>query len=45
LGLHPKTFFDAGVQGALCDDETRGRLRGIAESFDWDAVAPVTTRY
>jgi aminodeoxyfutalosine deaminase len=45
LGLHPKTFFDAGVQGALCADDTRERLRGIAESFDWDAVAPVTTRY
>jgi aminodeoxyfutalosine deaminase len=45
LGLHPKTFFDAGVKGALCDDDTRERLRGIAESFDWDAVAPVTTRY
>jgi aminodeoxyfutalosine deaminase len=43
LGLHPKTFFDAGVDGALCDEETRQRLRGIAESFDWDAVAPLTT--
>jgi aminodeoxyfutalosine deaminase len=45
LGLHPKAFFDAGVQGALCADDTRERLRGMAESFDWDAVAPVTTRY
>jgi aminodeoxyfutalosine deaminase len=38
LGLHPKSFFDAGVQGALCDEPTRDRLRRIGEGFDWDSL-------
>jgi aminodeoxyfutalosine deaminase len=38
LGIRPETLFEAGVKGALCDEETRGRLRWIAESFDWSAV-------
>jgi aminodeoxyfutalosine deaminase len=36
LGLSPKLFYDAGVAGALCDDETRARLREIGDSYDWD---------
>jgi aminodeoxyfutalosine deaminase len=35
LGLSPREAFEAGVLGALCDDATRGRLRLIGESFDW----------
>jgi aminodeoxyfutalosine deaminase len=35
LGLDPRGFFDAGVVGALCDDDTRRHLRQIGESFDW----------
>ena len=38
LGLEPRRFFDAGVAGALCDTETRSRLRAIGDSFDWAAV-------
>jgi aminodeoxyfutalosine deaminase len=34
-GHSPKVFYDAGVQGALCDEETRARLRAIGEGFDW----------
>jgi aminodeoxyfutalosine deaminase len=35
FGLDPRTFFDTGVEGALCDEETRARLREIGASFDW----------
>jgi hypothetical protein len=38
LGLHPKSFFEAGVLGALCDEPTRDRLRRIGEEFDWRAL-------
>jgi aminodeoxyfutalosine deaminase len=35
FGLDPRSFYDAGVAGALCDEETRARLRQIGESFAW----------
>ena len=35
FGLEPRSFFEAGVAGALCDDETRERLREIGASYDW----------
>jgi aminodeoxyfutalosine deaminase len=35
LGLSPRSAYDAGVLGALCDETTRGRLREIGEAFDW----------
>jgi aminodeoxyfutalosine deaminase len=35
FGLDPRTFFDTGVEGALCGEETRARLREIGASFDW----------
>jgi aminodeoxyfutalosine deaminase len=38
LGLEPKDFFAAGVEGALCDQGTKARLRAIAEEFDWESV-------
>ena len=38
LGLRPQAFFDAGVVGALCDEETRRRLQAIGETFDWDGL-------
>jgi aminodeoxyfutalosine deaminase len=38
LGLQPRGFFDAGVAGALCDEETRSRIQAIGESFDWAAL-------
>jgi aminodeoxyfutalosine deaminase len=38
LGLHPRTLFDAGVKGALCDDPTREELRRIGVEYDWDAL-------
>ena len=36
LGLSPRAAYEVGLAGALCDDETRGRLRQIGESHDWD---------
>jgi aminodeoxyfutalosine deaminase len=41
LGLDPREFFVAGVEGALCGEETRRRLQEIAETFDWEAVRPL----
>ncbi|MBX5474578.1 MAG: adenosine deaminase [Thermoleophilia bacterium] len=38
LGLDPRSLYEAGVAGALCDEQTRARLRAIGESFDWDAA-------
>jgi aminodeoxyfutalosine deaminase len=35
LGVDPKALFDAGVEGALCGEETRERLRLIGETYDW----------
>ena len=35
LGLSPRAAYDAGVAGALCDEETRERLRTIGEQHDW----------
>ncbi len=38
IGIDPKTLYEAGVEGALCSDETRARLREIGEAYDWSAV-------
>src|SRR5438309_6484192 len=35
IGLEPRSFFEAGVEGALCDEDTRARLRQLGESYDW----------
>ena len=37
-GASPREFYDAGVEGALCDDETRARLRRIGDGFDWASL-------
>jgi aminodeoxyfutalosine deaminase len=36
FGIPPRMFYDAGVKGALCDEETRARLRDIGESHAWE---------
>ena len=36
LGLSPRAAYQAGLAGALCDEETRERLRQIGESHEWD---------
>ena len=35
FGLDPRSFYDAGLAGALCDAGTKERLRQIGDSFDW----------
>jgi aminodeoxyfutalosine deaminase len=35
FGIEPRAFFDAGVEGALCEEPVRQRLRAAGESFDW----------
>jgi aminodeoxyfutalosine deaminase len=35
LGLDPRTFYAAGVKGALCGEETRARLAAIGDGFPW----------
>jgi len=37
FGLDPRSFYEAGLAGALCDDDTKARLRRIGESFAWSA--------
>lgn len=35
LGLDPRAIYEAGVEGALCDAETKARIAQIGGSFDW----------
>jgi aminodeoxyfutalosine deaminase len=35
LGLSPRAAYEAGLAGALCDDETRARLRQVGDAFPW----------
>jgi aminodeoxyfutalosine deaminase len=35
FGIAPRTFYEAGVEGAVCDEETRARLRAIGEAYEW----------
>jgi aminodeoxyfutalosine deaminase len=35
LGVSPRAAYEAGLAGALCDDETRQQLRAIGDSHDW----------
>jgi aminodeoxyfutalosine deaminase len=35
LGLSPRSFYEAGVAGALCDEQTRTRLRAVGDGYPW----------
>jgi aminodeoxyfutalosine deaminase len=35
LGLSPRTAYEAGVVGALCDEETRARLHAVGVEHSW----------
>ena len=39
FGLEARGFWEAGLEGALCDEPTRARLQAIGEAFDWDSVS------
>ncbi len=38
LGVDPRSSYEAGVAGALCDEVTLERLRTLGEGFDWDQL-------
>jgi aminodeoxyfutalosine deaminase len=38
LGLDPRQAYEAGVEGAVCDEETKTRLRATGQTFDWAAI-------
>ena len=42
LGVAPRSFYEAGVAGARCDETTRSRLASIGETFDWAATTTAT---
>ena len=35
LGVEPRDAFEAGLEGALCDDATRARLRAVGDAYEW----------
>jgi len=39
FGIDPRTFYEAGVEGALCDTGTRERLQAIGREFDWTSLS------
>jgi len=38
LGLDPNQLYDAALEGALCGERTRERLRRIGREYDWAAL-------
>jgi aminodeoxyfutalosine deaminase len=38
IGIDPRSTFEAGVAGALCDEATRDRLRDVANNFEWATI-------
>jgi hypothetical protein len=38
LGALPEAAYAAGVQGALCGEQTRAELRRIGAEFDWTST-------
>jgi aminodeoxyfutalosine deaminase len=46
LDIDPQALYEFGVEGALCDDATRARLRQVGEAYDWSAIsgAPISPR-
>jgi aminodeoxyfutalosine deaminase len=41
LGLDPRDAYEAGVEGAVCDEGTKTQLREIGNTFDWAAIRPL----
>jgi aminodeoxyfutalosine deaminase len=35
FGLEPRSFYEAGVAGALCDAETKEKLRAVGDNYPW----------
>jgi aminodeoxyfutalosine deaminase len=39
LGADPRALFDAGIAGALCDEQTLETVRALGDAYDWDTAA------
>ena len=37
-GSSRRSFYAAGVAGALCDEQTKARLAAIGDAYDWSAL-------
>jgi aminodeoxyfutalosine deaminase len=35
MGLSARGFYEAGVEGALCDEPTKEALRRLGAEYDW----------
>ncbi len=44
LGLSPRSFYEAGVTGALCEPETKERLRRVGDGYDWETTTAGSDR-
>jgi aminodeoxyfutalosine deaminase len=40
LGVSPRAAYEAGLAGALCDQETKARLEDVGRRANWDGNAP-----
>jgi aminodeoxyfutalosine deaminase len=38
LGVDPRSAYEAGIEGALCDEATLERLRAVGDAFDWTQI-------
>ena len=38
LGVSPRDCYQAGLRGALCDQQTKHQLQEVGEAFDWAGV-------
>ncbi len=41
FGISPRTFFEAGVVGALCDPSTKRELAAIGQDYPWPDTIPL----
>jgi aminodeoxyfutalosine deaminase len=39
LGVDPRSAYQAGLEGALCDEGTRKRLHEVGKAYDWSRLA------
>jgi aminodeoxyfutalosine deaminase len=35
FGISPRAFYEAGIKGAACDEETRARLAAVGAAYPW----------
>jgi aminodeoxyfutalosine deaminase len=42
LGVDPQSFYEAGLAGALCDEDTRARLVSAGQNVDWPETTTAT---